>query len=221
MILHTFTDIAFPYLRSSDTASRAIIVIEDSGHKDLPVIKNKKFLGIVSLDQLYNIMSDEIVVEQIVDPATQKLTIKENSHPFHALHLMKQHNTNFLSVVDEKNEFLGVLTLDKLLAFLGSNHYRSHDYGIIVLEVGARNYSLSEISKIVEINNAHIVHALVNQEESSELLDVHLKINKSDLKEIIMTFERYEYHVKAVYHESEYDVDFKEKVNAFLDYLNI
>lgn len=221
MILHAYIDSEFPLLNSSDTIAQAIDLVEDSDFRELPVLKKNKLLGVVTLNQLYNSLNEEMKVESLLETDHKMISLKENSHPFHALHIMKTHKIQVLPVIDEEDNYVGVLTVERLLPFLGSNQYQLSDYGVIVLEVGTRNYSLSEISKIVEINNAIIVQSIISQEENSELLDVHLKINKSDLKEIILTFERYEYNIKSVYHQSEYEIDLREKVNAFLDYLKI
>jgi acetoin utilization protein AcuB len=221
MILHTYIDSEFPLLKNSDSIAQAIDLVENSGFRELPVLKKNKLLGVVTLNQLYNSLDEQMKVESLLETDHKMISLKESSHPFHALHIMKTHKIQALPVIDEEDNYVGVLTVERLLPFLGSNQYQIIDYGVIVLEVGTRNYSLSEISKIVEINNAIIVHSIISQEENSELLDVHLKINKSDLKEIILTFERYEYNIKSVYHQSEYEIDLREKVNAFLDYLKI
>lgn len=221
MILHTYIDSEFPIIKNSDSVALAIDLVENSGHRELPVLKKNKLLGVVSINQLYNSLDEEMKVENLLETEHKMISLKENSHPFHAIHIMKSHKIQVLPVIDEDENYVGVLTIEKLLPFLGSNQYQVSEYGVMVLEVGTRNYSLSEISKIVEINNAVIIHSIISQEENSELLDIHLKINRSDLKEILLTFERYEYNVKSVYHQSEYEIDLREKVNAFLDYLKI
>lgn len=221
MMLQNYIETDFPFLKGGDTIAQAIDILESANSKGLPVIKDNKVLGVVNLDLLYSITNEELRIEKLVDTEHKAITIEVNSHLFHAVGLMNVHKLHIIPVVDEQENYVGILTLDKMLPFLGSNPNQFSEYGILVLEMGTRNYSLSEISKIVEMHNAHIIQSLITQDENSELLDVHLKINKADLKDIILSLERYEYFVKSVFHQSEYDIDFKEKINAFLDYLKI
>ena len=52
--------------------------------------------------------------------------------------------------------------------------------GIIVLELETKNYSLTEISKIVESNNAMILQSAMATSINQNFIQVSLKINKND-----------------------------------------
>ena len=93
--------------------------------------------------------------------------------------------------------------------------------GIMVLELNRNDYSLSEISRLVESNNASILSSYISAHQDSMKLEVTLKINVSDLKQIIATFERFDYTVARSYQESQYFGDLKDRYDSLMSYLNI
>jgi len=52
-------------------------------------------------------------------------------------------------------------------------------------------------------------------------LEVTIKINRTDLSAIIQTFNRYNYTIKASFHQSEYVDDLKDRFDSFMSFLNI
>jgi hypothetical protein len=83
------------------------------------------------------------------------------------------------------------------------------------------DYSLTQIASIVEGNDAKILSLYVNSLTDSTKIEVTLKVNKEDLSRILQTFYRYNYSVKASYHQSDYDDDLKGKFDEFIRFLNI
>jgi hypothetical protein len=57
--------------------------------------------------------------------------------------------------------------------------------------------------------------------EDSTKIEVTLKVNKEDLSRILQTFYRYNYNVKASYHQSDFEEDLKGRFNEFIRFLNI
>ena len=79
-----------------------------------------------------------------------------------------------------------------------------------------------KISKIVESNDAVILHSMIAvSTENAGKIYVSLKINKIDLQAILLTFERYQYQVIAVLHESEYELQLKERYDSLMRYLEV
>ncbi|MDC0004786.1 CBS domain-containing protein, partial [bacterium] len=93
--------------------------------------------------------------------------------------------------------------------------------GILQLEVNVNDYSLSEISSIVESNGAKILSSYIHTHNDSAKMDVTIKVNKTDLSPIIQTFERYNYTIVASFHKSEMQDELKKRYNEFINFLNI
>jgi CBS-domain-containing membrane protein len=124
-------------------------------------------------------------------------------------------------VLDAEEHYLGVITSAQLLSSLSSMASVAEPGGIIVLEMNTHDYTLTEIGRIVESNDAKILSSFVSSNADSTKIEVTLKINRKDLTAILQTFERFNYTVKAWYHQSEFDDDLKTRYDSFMNYINI
>ncbi len=101
--------------------------------------------------------------------------------------------------------------------------YSYHSNGaIIVLSVLIQDYSLSQISRIIEENNAKILNLYTDISEDSTSMDVIIKLNTHEISSILQTFSRFEYNVKTYYEG--YDklhAMYKDRIESVLNYLNI
>ena len=88
-----------------------------------------------------------------------------------------------LTVLTIENNYIGITSPQKILEQFTAKSALSASGGILLLEVEAKNYSLTEISRIVESNNAMILQTMLSTQPNNSLR-VSIKINKVDLKEI-------------------------------------
>ncbi len=96
--------------------------------------------------------------------------------------------------------------------------------GIIVLEVSDINYSLTQISQIVEGNDAKILSLYIHKPSRPFPGNwiLLLKINKVDLSGILQTFARYDYEIKATYMDESQIKDFyDDRYDLFMKYINL
>src|SRR5688500_8397182 len=94
--------------------------------------------------------------------------------------------------------------------------------GIILLSMNHADYSLSEISRLIEENHAKILSSIVKEDPlDSVKLRLTLKINQLDLSRIVATLERFGYKVIGRYHETKPIGDDRERIDMLLRYLDI
>jgi hypothetical protein len=62
--------------------------------------------------------------------------------------------------------------------------------GIVVLEMWDKDYSMQQISRIIEENNAKILSTTVSPGEGGKI-EVNIKINQPDMNAILSSFERF------------------------------
>ena len=68
--------------------------------------------------------------------------------------------------------------------------------GIIVLSMSQIDYSLAEVSRLVESNNAKILAMFVEADEKNPFyLQLTIKINQMDISRVVATFERFGYKI--------------------------
>ena len=210
-------DTSIPYIRLTDTIGYALELMQEYKVENLAVVENTIFIGAISEILLLE-CDDLLKIDSIHDRFQQHKTLEE-THLFDVLKKSTENSTYFLSVVNSENEFIGITTPQKLLNVLMLNSSLGTSGGIIVLELETKDYSLTEISKIVESNNAMILQSMMTTSVNQHLMQVSLKINKNDLKDIQLTFERYRYTVIAVIHQSEYETQLKERFDGLMKYL--
>ncbi len=83
------------------------------------------------------------------------------------------------------------------------------------------DYSLSEIARIIESNDAKILSLFVHSWPESTKIEVTLKINRVELGAILQTFNRFNYNIKAIFSEQDDLDDLRERYDSLMNYLNI
>jgi len=216
---HLITDGIMP-LKTSDTGKTALSWMEEYKVSHLPIVNNQEFLGLISELDIYNLNSfDEPL-------GNHKLSLKhpyvfENQHIYDVLKLVNEQNLSLVPVLNGEGNYLGSINLQNLIKYFTQSLSVDNPGGIIVLEMTYNDYSLTELAKIVEENDAKILSTFLLNHEDSTRLDVFLKINKVDISSILKTFERYNYFVKASYGEEDDNEDLRERYNSLMNYLNV
>jgi len=207
-------------LSVTDTISFALNALDENRVNQLPVVNEREYVGLVSEFDLVN-HPDQLDVVGNVRISLQNAFISPYQHVFDVMKMMSEMKLSVLPVVDQRNIYSGLITLQNLVSFLTLNISVLNPGGIIILEVSENDYSMSEISRIVESNDARIIGAFFTTRNDSTLIDLTLKINNIDLNPVIQTFERYNYTIKATFAEKDDLDDLRERYDSLMNYLNI
>jgi hypothetical protein len=92
--------------------------------------------------------------------------------------------------------------------------------GILIVEKGINDYSFSEISQIVESNDAKLFGAFISKMDG-DLARITIKVGNASLNEIIQTFRRYSYNIVSGHEEDSYIESLKERSKYLDKYLNM
>lgn len=209
-----------PALRTSDTAVEALNWMEVFRISHLPIVNNEEFLGLISDSDIYDVSNpDEPIGNHRL--SLLKPSVKYDQHIYEVMELAASLKLTVIPVLDYNNKYLGVIQVTELLHFFAKLTAIEKPGGIIVLEIPECDYSMSEISQIVESNDAKILSMYVDSTTDTTKLEVTLKLNVTDLTAIIQTFNRYEYNIKASFMEyDEQDDLYNERYDLFMRYLN-
>jgi len=207
-------------LNASDTCSFALNAMEENRVSHLPLIKESVLLGVLSESDLVNHPDLEDVVGN-VKISLPNAFISVYQHVFDVMKMMTEMKLTLLPVIDQRDTYRGVITLPNLLNFITLNMSVLNPGGLIVLEFAENDYSMAEISRIVESNDSRIIGAFFTTRHDSTLIDLTLKINSVDLNPIIQSFERYNYTIKATFAEKDDLDDLKERFDGLMNFLSI
>jgi acetoin utilization protein AcuB len=208
-----------PTLNLEDQVAQALELMSEFHVSQLPVVDNEKYLGLVFEEDLMNV--DENAVLKTIDTHFSKVAVNANSHFIEAVQTVNDYNLSIVPVVEKESEFIGAIPADVLLRELGKITGASIPGGVIVLEMEQRSFSFSELSKLVETNDAQITQLNSYWDTNSNAFLVTLKINKFEISDIIATFQRYEYTVKYYFGEELYVNELKSNYDHLMNYLNI
>jgi len=147
--------------------------------------------------------------------------VKEDDHLFEVMSKFAKNNLTTIPVIDHDENYKGLITQEGLIQYYASSFSFTEPGSILILETSKRQYSLAEISRIVEEEGAAILSTFLTSDDDSTSVTITLKINKQEIGRIIQAFERYDYFIKGSFTEEEYLDGLKERYDALMTYLNV
>ena len=209
-----------PPLKPNDTGLMAINWMDEFKVSHLPIVKNHEYLGLISDTDIldYDITDDELGKCKI---SLIRPYVLESQHIYEVIKMISTMKLTVLPVLDDQLNYVGLIPATVLIQQFATLAATREPGGIIVLEMNNHDYTLAQIAQIVESNDGKILSSYVNHIPESTKMEVTLKINREDLSGIIQTFYRYNYNVKASFHQSEFKDDMKTRFDSFMNYLNI
>ena len=210
-----------PSLKTSDPGQVALNWMEIFRISHLPIVNNQDFLGLISDTDIYDMnMPEEPIGNHALTLLKPYVTTEQ--HIFEVIGLASRLKLSVIPVLDSKNHFKGVITTSDLIQHIAGMSSLDQQGGIIVLEIIERDYSLSQISQIVESNNIRVLSMYITSPPESTKLEVTLKVNSGELASLIRTFERYNYEVKTwVTSDDSMDQFYSERFDLLMKYLDI
>lgn len=210
-----------PPLKDYESGEKALKWMEEFRVYHLPVLdKDNNYLGLVSEDNLID-MDDLSLPLQHISKELMTAFIYEDAHMFEMMKLVGDLKITVVPVLSKENEYLGsthVLHLMKIISKMSSVVEMG---SIIVLEMSRHDYSLAQIAQLVESNDAKILSSYITSEPDSTLLNVTIKVNKSNVDPILQTFVRYDYNIVASYAQSRMQDDIKRRFEELMKYIKM
>ncbi|MDY0344680.1 MAG: CBS domain-containing protein [Lentimicrobium sp.] len=212
------SDLIVP-LRTSDTGLQALNLMEEFKVSHLPIVNNNDLLGLVTEADIFetNTFEEPLGNHNL---SLIKPYVYDYQHVYDVIRLVHEQKLTLIPVVDEKHTYLGSITLNCLVKYFARLAAVDNPGGIIVLEMGIRDYSLSEIARHVESNDANILSLYIVTLPDSTRMEVTIKIDRMDIAGIIQTFNRFNYIIKASFFENDFDETLRDRYDSFMRFLN-
>ncbi len=221
MIAEELINQMIPPLKVTDDAHKAVVWMEEFRCNYLPVVDDGKLLGFISEE----IIMESNDIEKSVGSFSlvgEDCTVSMESHFFDILRVAGEHKLNMVAVLNEQSKYAGIITVQDVMTSFAQTASVQMPGGILVLSMDLIDYSLAEISRYVEENNAKVISStMVEDTLDPGKIKVTLKINQLDLSRIVATLERFGYRVIGRYQEATRDDDSKERLDMLMKYLNM
>lgn len=186
----------------------------------LPVVVEDKLKGLVSEDDLLNIEDDTTMLDQL-QGVFSKMAVHGDSFFFEAIQMVNEFGLTVIPVINKESEYAGSIIATDLLRQLSKITGVNDTGGVIVLEMEKVSFSFSEISKLVETNDAQLTQLNTYTDAHSGNFYITLRINKLEISDIVATFQRYDYQVKFYFGEELYENELRSNYDHLMNYLSI
>ncbi len=208
-----------PPLKISDTIQKAEDRMVEFRINHLPIVKKHQFIGVLSEEDVIEITDYSLPISS-VNLSLINPFVYEDQHFYDVVRAFYEQKLTVLPVLDHNMDYKGLISLDTLTESFAKISSVSEPGGIIVLEINNRDNSLAHIAQIIESNNAHILSSYVSNVPDSTKLQVTIKVNKIDISQIIASFLRYDYVIKATYNFVDRDNGTKDRFDSLMNYLS-
>jgi len=211
---------SIPPLKLSDTCGRALIWMDELRVNALPVIDGKTYLGLIHKTDITNPELKQVIIKDS-EIKLSKISVFENQHVYELTKIATLNKLDIVPVINDENNYIGLVTVNDLVAYFAESKSVYMPGGIIILEMPFRDYSMSLIGQIIESDGGHILSASVSATNNPQKIEVTLKIDKVDLSRILAAFYRYNYTIINSFSQSEFNDDLKGRYDSLMHYLNI
>jgi Mg/Co/Ni transporter MgtE len=208
----------FKAINSSDT----VVEVQDFFHElmfsHFPVLEDGVYMGCIALDDVDTFDADKKITDYryTLEPFFARSTMMW----LDVLEVFAKNHSNVVPVLDENNIYLGYYELEDIIKFFHETPFLKEPGGIIVVQKAVIDYSMSQITQIVESNNGRLLGLFIS-EANAESVQITIKISLGAMNDIIQTFRRYNYEIISEHQEDAYITNLKERSDYLDKYLNM
>lgn len=190
----------------------------DVSFSHFPIVQEGIYIGCIASDDIDTFDSDKKIEDY--NYTLEGFFARNNMIWLDVLEVFAKNHTNIVPVLDDANSYLGYYELEDIVKFFHETPFLKEQGGIIVVQQNIAEYSMSQITQIVESNNGKLLGMFVS-EANLEKIQVTVKIAIGPLNDIIQTFRRYNYEIISEHNEDNYLNNLKERSDYLDKYLNI
>ncbi len=203
---------------SSETINEVLDLFMDFSYTHFPVLENKVYIGSLSREDAETLNPNSKIESNKVN--LERFFAKSNMNWLDVQELFARNHTNLMPVLDENNAYLGYFEAEEFIRIFHETPFLMEEGGIIVIQKNNVDFSMSQITQIVESNNGKLLGLFISNIQNDEI-EVTLKISLGGMNDIIQTFRRFEYKIISQHQEDAYIENLKERSDYLDKYLNI
>ncbi len=206
-------------LRLKDDISKALKLFRENNFSHLPVVRKKKFCGVLIREEVELVFNSGQKVSDLKH-LFQPVHVSENMGWFEILQFFINNHCNLIPVLDSEDHYMGYFELDDFLKILENTPFLHENGVVLTISKGVRDYSFSEITQIVEANDATLYGIFISK-IINDTASIVLKLGAHDISNTMLSFRRYGYQIVNEKSNDKYLEELKERSNYLKKYLNI
>lgn len=206
-------------LTLNDTVECAQKVCKDLPITHIPVVENNKLIGCLPESDIQTIEDKN---HQLKDYSylLDHFHTNEKATLLDLITLFADNDSNLIPVLNKDNNYVGYYELGDILDAFADSPFLHNESETFIVEKNKNDYSMSEVSQIIESNKAKLLGAYISS-ESSEKVQITIKVITDDVNDIIQTFRRYDYNVITQHEDDSYLEELKERADYLRKYLDM
>ncbi|MGF1669856.1 MAG: CBS domain-containing protein [Balneolaceae bacterium] len=222
MIAKTIINKDFVPLTLEDAASSALAKMDAWHTTCLPVLEpaTRRVVGTIILDDIVD-LQDESVPISVLD-LKPVISVYEHQHLFEVARLMLLHEIRLIAITDESDCYIGVIEKKSVLEEISEMLNVSVLGSVITIKIPVDDYSLTEPVHLIESEKANILGVTAQQSDKSEpVIQVSFKLNIRDTSIVSSALRRHGYEIISENNSDLLNVDFSDRADEVIRYLDI
>jgi predicted transcriptional regulator len=203
---------------SQETIAEVQSFFEEVTFSHFSVLNEGIYMGCIASDDVETFDDDKKVDDYKY--TLEGFFARKNMIWLDVLEVFAKNHSNVVPVLGDDNAYLGYYELEDIVKFFHETPFLKEQGAIIVVEKNAIDYSMAQITQIVESNNGKLLGLFIS-DATAEKIQVTIKIALGSMNEIIQTFRRYNYEIVSEHHEDNYINNLRERSEYLDKYLNI
>ncbi len=185
----------------------------------VPIVKNGKLVGCLPGSDIQTLDNKDGLLQEY-DYLLDHFYTSEKATLLDLVSLFADNDSNLIPVLDKELNYIGYYELGDILDVLADSPFLHLDSETLIVEKNSADYSMSEVSQIVESNKGKLLGMYISH-ESQETIQITLKVSTDIINDIIQTFRRYDYTVITQHEDDSYLEELKDRARYLRKYLDM
>jgi Mg/Co/Ni transporter MgtE len=216
-ITHYITN-DYKAIDGQETVANVQDFLLESNFSHFPILENDVYIGNIVAQDVETFDSQMHVLDYKY--SLEVFFVRSFMDWLDVLEVFAKNNANVVPVLNEENKYVGYYEINDIINFFYDTPFLKESGDKISIKKSISDYSLSQITQIVESNNGKLLGLFISELNATHV-QVTLKLNGGPLNEIIQTFRRYNYEIISEHIEDNYINTLKERSDYLDKYLNI
>ncbi len=207
-----------PVFDVSTTCGEIMEFFKENTYSHIAIMEKDRFLGVFSENDMDVVSADSKMNDYRYDLET--FFVRKETSWLDVLEVFARNEANLVPILDEVERVEGYYDLTDIVAVFIDTPFFTDPGNILVVATGIKNYSFSEISQIVESNNARFLGGFITDMQN-DVVQVTIKISTSNFDKVVQTFRRYNYQIIFGNSDDQFIEDLKNRSDYLDKYLNV
>ncbi|CAM1342479.1 CBS domain-containing protein [Tenacibaculum aestuarii] len=194
-------------------------VCKDLPITHIPVVEDGKLIGCLPESDIQTIENKNRTLNEYTYMFDHFYT-NEKATLLDLISLFADNDSNLIPVLDKNLNYVGYYELSDILDAFANSPFIHNESQTLIIDKPKSDYSMSQITQIVETNNGKLLGAYISS-ENIDNIEVTLRIVSEEINEIIQTFRRYDYNVITQHEDDFYLEELKDRAAYLRKYLDM